>query len=69
MIYKVYYQENATQVPIRENTKHLYIEADSEKNVREKLKNREYNIELIQLLEGQHLKYEQASPHFELEQV
>lgn len=69
MIYKIYYQENATQVPIRENTKHLYIEADSEKNVREKLKNREYNIELIQLLEGQHLKYEQASPHFELEQV
>lgn len=69
MIYKVYYQENATQVPIRENTKHLYIEADSEKNVREKLKNREYNIELIQLLEDQHLKYEQASPHFELEQV
>jgi len=52
-----------------ENTKHLYIEADSEKSVREKLKNREYNIELIQLLEGQHLKYEQSSPHFELEQV
>lgn len=69
MIYKVYYQEKATQVPIRENTKQLYIEADSERSVREKLKNREYNIELIQLLEGQHLKYEQSSPHFELEQV
>lgn len=69
MIYKVYYQENATQVPIRENTKHLYIEADSEKSVREKLKNRDYNIELIQLLEGQHLQYEQESPQFELEQV
>ncbi|HEX5564016.1 MAG TPA: RNA polymerase epsilon subunit, partial [Sporosarcina sp.] len=54
---------------IRENTKHLYIEADSERSVREKLKNREYNIELIQLLEGNHLEYEQASPHFELEQV
>ena len=69
MIYKVYFQENALQVPIRENTKHLYIEADSEKSVRKKLKNRDYNIELIQLLEGQHLQYEQESPHFELEQV
>ncbi|MDW0115878.1 DNA-directed RNA polymerase subunit epsilon [Sporosarcina thermotolerans] len=69
MIYKVYYQENVTQVPIRENTKHLYIESDSERTVREKLKDRKYNIELIQLLEGEHLEYEQASPHFELEQV
>ncbi len=69
MIYKVYYQENSSQVPIRENTKSIYIEADSERSVREKLKNRDYNIELIQLLEGQHLEYEQASPHFELEQV
>ncbi|WP_339249449.1 DNA-directed RNA polymerase subunit epsilon [Sporosarcina sp. FSL W8-0480] len=69
MIYKVYYQENLTQVPIRENTKQLYIEADSERTVREKLKERKYNIELIQLLEGAHLEYEQASPHFELEQV
>ncbi|GEN83975.1 UPF0356 protein [Sporosarcina luteola] len=69
MIYKVYYQENATQVPIRENTKQIYIEADSEKSVREKLKERKYNIELIQLLEGQHLEYEKASSHFELEQV
>ena len=69
MIYKVYYQENAAQVPIRENTKQLYIEADSERSVREKLKDRNYNIELIQLLEGQHLEYEKASSHFEIEQV
>lgn len=69
MIYKVYFQESITQVPIRENTKHVYVEADSEKSVREKLKSRNYNIELIQLLEGPHLEYEQASSHFELEQV
>lgn len=69
MIFKVYFQENALQVPIRENTQHLYVEADSEQSVREKLKDRNYNIEMIQLLEGPHLEYEQASPHFELEQV
>ena len=27
MIYKVYYQENVLEVPVRENTKQLYIEA------------------------------------------
>lgn len=69
MIYKVYYQENALQVPIRENTQHVYVEADSEKSVREKLSDRNYNIEMIQLLEGAHLEYEQASSHFELVQV
>jgi DNA-dependent RNA polymerase auxiliary subunit epsilon len=69
MIYKVYYQENMLQVPVRENTKSMYIEADSERSVREKLKNRGFNIEFVQLLEGQHLEHEQAAPYFELEQV
>ncbi|MFD1206838.1 MULTISPECIES: DNA-directed RNA polymerase subunit epsilon [Sporosarcina] len=68
MIYKVYYQENPNQVPVRETTKSLYIEADSEKSVREKLKNRNYNIELIQVLEGEHLEYEKSSAQFELVQ-
>ena len=64
MIYKVYYQENMLQVPVRENTKSMYIEADSERSVREKLNDREFNIEFIQLLEGKHLEHEQASPLF-----
>ena len=38
MIYKVYYQENVLEVPVRENTKSMYIEADSERTVREILK-------------------------------
>lgn len=69
MIYKIYYQENVLEVPVRENTQCMYIEADSEREVRELLKGRNYNLEYIQLLEGKHLEYEQASPHFELEQV
>ena len=69
MIYKVYYQENMLQVPVRENTKSMYIKADSERSVRTMLKGRNINIEYIQLLEGKHLEYEQATPHFELEQV
>ena len=52
MIYKVYYQENMNEIPVRENTKSLYVEAASEREVREFLKDRNYNIELVQLLEG-----------------
>ena len=69
MIFKVYYQDSKAQVPVRENTKTIYVEADSPREVRQKLSSREYNIEFIQQLEGEHLEYEQASDHFELEQV
>jgi DNA-dependent RNA polymerase auxiliary subunit epsilon len=67
MIYKVYYQENINEIPVRENTKTLYLEASSEREVRHYLKDRNYNIELVQLLEGNYLEYEQASPNFRLE--
>jgi len=67
MIYKVYYQENTNEIPVRENTKSLYVEASSEREVREYLKDRNYNIELVQLLEGAYLEYEQNSPNFRLE--
>lgn len=69
MIFKVYYQESKVQVPVRENTKTIYVEAETQREVRQKLQNRNYNIEFIQQLEGEHLAYEQASEHFELEQV
>lgn len=67
MIYKVYYQENMNEIPVRENTKSLYVEASSEREVRQYLKDRNYNIELVQLLEGAYLEYEQNSPNFRLE--
>ncbi|MGX9133506.1 DNA-dependent RNA polymerase subunit epsilon [Rummeliibacillus sp. JY-2-4R] len=69
MIYKIYYQENVLEVPVRENTKSLYLEADEVREVREKLQGRGYNIEYIQLLEGNYLEYEQASEHYKLEQI
>ena len=69
MIYKVYYQEDAHEVPVRENTKSLYLEATNERDVRNKLKDRNYNIEFIQLLEGNYLAYEQESPNFKLENI
>ncbi|PSL27713.1 DNA-dependent RNA polymerase auxiliary subunit epsilon [Planomicrobium soli] len=69
MIFKVFYQENRFEVPVRENTKSLYVEASTEREVRQHLKDRNYNIEFVQLLEGSHLEYEQASQNFEVESI
>lgn len=69
MIYKVLYQRDVHEVPVRENTQCMYIEAESERAVRQMLKGKTLNIEYIQLLEGAHLEYEQASEHFTLTEV
>jgi DNA-dependent RNA polymerase auxiliary subunit epsilon len=37
--------------------------------VRTHLKDRNYNIEFVQLLEGSHLEYEQASQNYEVESI
>ncbi|ANB58656.1 hypothetical protein GFC29_233 [Anoxybacillus sp. B7M1] len=69
MIFKVFYQENLDEVPVREKTNTLYIEAESEREVRQKLKNRAINIEYIQPLEGAHLEYEKQSPNFNVLEI
>lgn len=68
MIFKVNYQESKTDAPLRENTKSLYIEAESISDVRSKLtKNTPYNIEFIQELSEAHLEYEQeTNPDFKV---
>ncbi|SET29068.1 DNA-dependent RNA polymerase auxiliary subunit epsilon [Oceanobacillus limi] len=69
MIFKVLYQESAYQVPVRERTKSLYIEAESKEEVRKKLSDRNYNIEFIQVLDEAHLEYEKQSETFTTESV
>ena len=69
MIYKVLYQESIEGAPVREKTKSLYVQASSEREVRQKLSDRKYNIELIQLLNEAHLEYEKKSPDFKVESV
>lgn len=68
MVYKVLYQESF-ESPSRESTKTIYVEADSEREVRKKLASRNLNIEYIQLLSETHLAYEKKSEDFELESV
>lgn len=69
MIYKVYYQETRDEVPVRERTKSLYVEAESERDVRKGLADRNYNIEFVELVEGDYLKYEQQSDQFKVESI
>ena len=66
MIYKVYYQESSTEVPVREHTKTLFIEAESEREVRLALKDKNYNIEFIQPTTGAYLDYEQQNEDFKI---
>ncbi|GIN57496.1 DNA-dependent RNA polymerase subunit epsilon [Lederbergia ruris] len=68
MIFKVYYQEELKEMPVREKTKTLYLESTSEREVRKSLKNRPINIEFVQALEGAYLEYEKNSPHFTLQE-
>lgn len=69
MIYKVYYQEKVTEMPVREKTKSLYIEAESERDARRKLIDRPYNIEHIEPLEGDYLEYEKQNEDFEVLEI
>lgn len=69
MIYKVLYQASPEVAPVRERTESLYVEATSEIEVREKLSERNINIEFIQELNEVHLAYEQKSENFKIESV
>lgn len=67
MIFKVYYQETKTRNPKREQTQSLYLEADSAVTARMTVEdNTPYNIELVELLEGNHLDYEKENAAFSL---
>lgn len=69
MIFKVFYQDSIDLAPTRERTKTIYVEAESEREVRHKLKDREINIEYIQALDEVHLDYEKKSEDFKIESV
>ena len=69
MLYKVYYQESITQVPVRENTKTLYVEGESERDVRSKIADRGYNVESVQSVKGAYLEYEKQKEDFKVLEI
>ncbi|WP_413627094.1 DNA-directed RNA polymerase subunit epsilon [Fructilactobacillus vespulae] len=67
MIYKVLYQPNPLEGLKREVTKSLYINANTEAEVRDLIRdNTEYTIEYIQPLTGKHLEFEQNESDFKI---
>ncbi|MBS4172360.1 RNA polymerase epsilon subunit [Bacillus sp. FJAT-49736] len=66
MMYKVYYQENKYEVPVREKTKTIFLDAESEREARQLLKDRQINIEYVQLVKGPYLEYEKQQEYFKL---
>jgi DNA-dependent RNA polymerase auxiliary subunit epsilon len=69
MIFKIYYQESKTQVPVRENTKSIYVEGESVRDIRRKLSERPYNIEFITPLDGASLEHEQQNEDFNVLEI
>ena len=66
MIFKVYYQEKATEVPVREKTKTVYVEAESAREVRAKLKDKLYNIEFVTPVSDAYLEYEKLNEDYKV---
>ncbi|CAH0345916.1 DNA-dependent RNA polymerase auxiliary subunit epsilon family protein [Bacillus sp. CECT 9360] len=58
MIFKVYYQGDASEVAIREHTKIMYVEGEAERDIRLKIKHMPFNIEYIEPVSGAYLDYE-----------
>ncbi|QQK80671.1 DNA-dependent RNA polymerase auxiliary subunit epsilon family protein [Salicibibacter cibi] len=67
MIFKVLYQPNYDEMPVREKTETIFIEGNSKQEVRKKLAGDNINIEIVQPLSDAHLKYEQKSEDFKVE--
>lgn len=67
MTFKVYYQPTKTATPRRENTKALYLEADSEPEALSLVEeNTEYNVEFVELLDDKALEFEKKDPNFKI---
>ncbi|MED3624390.1 DNA-dependent RNA polymerase subunit epsilon [Neobacillus thermocopriae] len=69
MIFKVFYQENVHEVPVREKTKTFYIQAESVREVYSKLADKKINIEYIQEIKGAHLEYEQQNENYKVLEI
>ncbi|WML49411.1 DNA-directed RNA polymerase subunit epsilon [Neobacillus sp. PS3-34] len=69
MVFKVYFQESITQVPVREKTKTVYVEGESVRDVRNKLADHGYNIEFVQAVENDYLEYEQQNEDYKVLEI
>lgn len=69
MVFKVYFQDSKKEVPVREKTQTIFVEGDSERDVRKKLADRSYNIEFITGLDGAYLEFEKQREDFKVLEI
>ncbi|MEH7251753.1 MULTISPECIES: DNA-dependent RNA polymerase subunit epsilon [Bacillaceae] len=69
MVFKVYFQENSKEVPVREKTKTLYVEGESVRNVRKKIAALGYNVEFVQMVNGAFLEYEKQNEDYKVLEI
>ncbi|NWQ41408.1 DNA-dependent RNA polymerase auxiliary subunit epsilon family protein [Bacillus sp. EB106-08-02-XG196] len=69
MVFKVYFQERVTEVPVREKTKVLYVEGESVRDVRKKIADRGYNVEFLQEVTGAFLEYEKQNEDYKVLEI
>ncbi|MFK9092259.1 DNA-dependent RNA polymerase subunit epsilon [Bacillus salipaludis] len=69
MIFKVYFQESIKEVPVRENTKTLFIKGESVRDVRNKIADRGFNVEFVQEVKGEYLEYEQQNEDYKVLEI
>jgi DNA-dependent RNA polymerase auxiliary subunit epsilon len=69
MIFKVYFQRSVNEVPVRENTKTIFVEGESVRDVRTKIADRGLNVELVQEVKGAFLEYEKQNEDFKVLEI
>jgi DNA-dependent RNA polymerase auxiliary subunit epsilon len=69
MVFKVYFQENSKEVPVREKTKVLYVEGESVREVRKKINDRGFNVEFLQEVTGAFLEYEKQNEDYKVLEI
>ncbi|WP_413301582.1 DNA-directed RNA polymerase subunit epsilon [Bacillus sp. 1P10SD] len=69
MIFKVYFQQSINEVPVRENTKTIYVEGESVRDVRTKIADRGFNVEFVQEVKGAFLEYEKQNEDFKVLEI
>ncbi|WP_462409105.1 DNA-dependent RNA polymerase subunit epsilon [Neobacillus sp. Marseille-QA0830] len=69
MIFKVFYQESVSEVPVREKTKTLFVKGESVRDVLSRIGKLSVNVEYVQEVKGAHLEYEQQNEDFKVLEI
>ncbi len=67
--FKVFYQKNNKEIPVRENTKSMFIESSDKPSVLRYLESKNYNVEYVQEMTEEYLNFEKKSSDFKMVKI